>query len=379
MSSRRAAVAGGNMRFKIAIIAFLLLALTSFGQQIIENPDKPQSKTAGRVIELKEVLKITDEGGEFYFKYPRDLKVGSDGSIFVMDNEQILRFGKDGKYIRNYFKKGQGPGELTSARSYIPLPQGLCVQSANPAKLIWFDDSGKFLKEISLKPKGRTSLGLLGAMKDAFYFSGMEFPQVTGEPQYIDNPYGILRWTESNDELISLSTFPVKAYVITSGSGGGGMYGIGPFIVAFFPSRYFVLIHTPEYLLKVFDAETKTVIRSISRKYDRIETPPAKPGDKPGGMMIDGKTYGPPRQKYLNDISRVFVRNEAIWVATSTQEPKKGILIDVFNAAGMYLDNFYLNVSTGAQYFICGDLCFTLEKGQDETYAIKKHEILWKN
>jgi hypothetical protein len=56
-----------------------------FTQEVIENPEKPLIKKAGRVVELKEVLSIHDVGDDYYFKYPSNLKVAPDGSIFFLD------------------------------------------------------------------------------------------------------------------------------------------------------------------------------------------------------------------------------------------------------------------------------------------------------
>jgi hypothetical protein len=358
--------------------ALLLSSLLASAQQVVENPAKPLSKNAGRVIELKEVLKITDEGGEFYFKGPRISAVGPDGSIFVQDNQQILRFDKEGKFVRNYLKKGQGPGEMIYAGPLILGEKGLCIQVLNPPKLVWFDDAGRLLKEPALRPKGGMSLILFAMMKDVYYLYGSEFLQITGEPQYLDKPYWITAWTEGGEEPKSLSAFPVKTYIISSGTGATGMFTVGTFLAVPYQSRYLVIVHTSEYLLKVFDVESNAVIRSISRKYERIETPPAKSKDKSETVTLVGKTYPAPRQKYLNDISKVFIQNDAIWAATSTKDPKKGVLIDVFSAAGAYTDSFYLNVSTG-QFEISGDFCYTVEKNTDETYAIKKYKIEWKN
>ena len=113
-----------------------------FSQTVIENPEKPLSKNAGRVLKLKEVLRITDESGGYYFKgmYPRELKVAHDGSIFFRDEEQILKFSPVGEFIKNFFKKGQGPGEI-SGWNY---PFALCndeiyVYDSIPRKIIHFD------------------------------------------------------------------------------------------------------------------------------------------------------------------------------------------------------------------------------------------------
>jgi hypothetical protein len=55
---------------------------------------------------LKEVFRVTDESGEFYFQYPRKIKEAPDGTFFVLDKEQLLQFDKMGKFIRILFKFG---------------------------------------------------------------------------------------------------------------------------------------------------------------------------------------------------------------------------------------------------------------------------------
>ena len=90
----------------------LCLCLLSSAQEIIENPEKPPSKNAGRVVQLKEILRIKDVKGQFYFKGPWDVKTAKDGSIFVHEPDRLLMFDSDGKFIRDLYKKGEGPGEL---------------------------------------------------------------------------------------------------------------------------------------------------------------------------------------------------------------------------------------------------------------------------
>jgi hypothetical protein len=364
----------------VILVSALLQIAVGFiqTQQVIENPAKPLNKTAGRMIELKEILKITDEGGEFYFKFPNGPRLDTEGSIFVQDNEQILKFDKDGKFIRNYFKKGQGPGEMTYAISLIPMFQGLCIQSGGPPKIVWFDGAGKLVRERPVRSPGRTLLRLLSVFGDTYIFYGSEFPIVTGEPQYVDNPYSLYSMRDGSEALKPLQSFPVKSFVIMAAGGGGGMYSIARFIAAPFQPRSFVIAHTCEYLVKFFDSEANAVVRTFTRKYERVETPPPKPDEKRGGVMINGKSYPAPPQKYLNDISNVFVVNDAIWVVTSTKDPKKGVLVDVFDEKGVYKDNFYLNIPAG-QFAIFNNFCLNVEKNPDETYAVKKYEILWKD
>lgn len=55
------------------IIAFLALVLApgfAFAQAIIENPAKPDNPRAGRVVTVKEEMRIVDTGRDFFIKYP---------------------------------------------------------------------------------------------------------------------------------------------------------------------------------------------------------------------------------------------------------------------------------------------------------------------
>ena len=110
--------------------AFYFLVLSCFfigkvlsAQTVIENPAKPLRKEAGRIVELQKVMQIDEEADKFFFKYPRSLKIAPDGTLFALDQDQLLRFDGDGRFLRNYFKKGQGPGELQAISNYFFNPK----------------------------------------------------------------------------------------------------------------------------------------------------------------------------------------------------------------------------------------------------------------
>ena len=100
---------------------FMMLVTAGFlnGADVIKNPGKPLNKDSGKVLDLKEVMSIQDKEGEFYFRYPRNIKVSSDGSIFVFENKQLLKFNSWGKFCRNFYKHGQGPQEVTHISNYL--------------------------------------------------------------------------------------------------------------------------------------------------------------------------------------------------------------------------------------------------------------------
>ena len=86
-------------------ILVMVLSVTGVGfGQVIENPAEPKAKNAGRVVVPEEVLTISDEGtSDYYFKWPRGLRTAPDGSLLLIDENQALRFDKDGKFIHDIF------------------------------------------------------------------------------------------------------------------------------------------------------------------------------------------------------------------------------------------------------------------------------------
>jgi len=107
------------------------------GVMVVYNPEEPLSENAGRVLQLTEEMRITDTQGDFYFKSPDNIKTAPDGSIFVLDEEQFLKFDKKGKFIKNLFKKGQGPGEFERIGNYLFSDNEIVVLQGRPNKTIW--------------------------------------------------------------------------------------------------------------------------------------------------------------------------------------------------------------------------------------------------
>ena len=132
----------GETQLKKMIILFTsLMVLTFFlhSQEIIQNPEKPLSSNAGRILEVEKMFRITDESGEFFFTRPSSLQIADDGSIFLTDENQFLEFTSDGKYLRNIFKKGQGPGEIQGPFFYYHLQdENIFIYDPMNTKIICF-------------------------------------------------------------------------------------------------------------------------------------------------------------------------------------------------------------------------------------------------
>ena len=154
----------------IMMVLALLVVVNIDAQEIIENPEIPRNSKAGRVLKVEEILRITDESGEFYFRYPHTIKVAYDDSIFINDSQQLLRFDKNGHFIRNYFVKGQGPGELTSVNNYVLTEDAIIIYDGRPRRITWFNYDGELIKDFKIDLEVRLQDFLLFSNK-IYYFS----------------------------------------------------------------------------------------------------------------------------------------------------------------------------------------------------------------
>ena len=379
-------------RWPILPAGILLVWIGSFAdpdraiaQAIVENPAKPKAANAGRVVVPEEVLAISDEGtSDYYFKWPRGLKTAPDGSLFLLDESQVLRFDKNGKFLQNLFKKGQGPGEVNNVSACLPVVKNFIIHSPYPNKLVFFDLAGKYERELPVRSETRSMMTALLFHGGTFYFETREFPRVKGDPDYVDSPHSILAVSEATGEIKTLAAFPTRAFVVSSPSGGGGMFDITSLIATPFKNELLALAHTEEYLIKIHDPAGDKVVREFRRAYERVKPEPLTEEQKKGGMIIDGKHYGPPEQKYQNDVRNLLTRGDEIWAVTSTKDKSKGVLIDVFDGDGVYRDCFWLKLPEAALKSVLspgscaldGDSLWVVERSEDETFAIKKYRVV---
>jgi sugar lactone lactonase YvrE len=88
------------------------------------------------------------------FNQPSDVITAPNGDIFVADghggntNARIVKFDKNGKFIKAWGKKGTAPGEFDTPHSLAMDSRGrLFVADRNNNRIQIFDQDGKFLDE----------------------------------------------------------------------------------------------------------------------------------------------------------------------------------------------------------------------------------------
>jgi DNA-binding beta-propeller fold protein YncE len=96
----------------------------------------------------------TPGSGNDTFNQPSDVVVGANGDIFVADghggttNARIVKFNRDGRFIKSWGKRGSGPGEFDAPHAIAIDSRGrIFVADRGNNRIQIFDQEGTFVEE----------------------------------------------------------------------------------------------------------------------------------------------------------------------------------------------------------------------------------------
>jgi sugar lactone lactonase YvrE len=129
------------------------------------------------------------------FDQPTDVLVAPNGDIFVTDshrngrNNRVVRFTKDGKYVKEWGKKGSGRGEISEPHTIAMDSRGrLFVGDRENNRIQIFDQDGRYLDE--WRQFGRPS-GIFITKDDTIYVADSESGPDTGAHELMGIKKGI--------------------------------------------------------------------------------------------------------------------------------------------------------------------------------------------
>jgi hypothetical protein len=326
------------------------------GVEVVANPAVPLHKDPGRVLEVREKLRIRDTGDRFYLKWPSSPAIGPDGSIFLMDRDQLLRFSPEGTFLGNLVKLGQGPDEIESLNRYLLEEGTVFAADGRTNKVVQMTLDGRYLGDWRPQDHFET------LTRDWIVGSLVNLPKVTGV--LADATY-LFYCTSRSDAAIR------KSYAFQ-----GRFYRKPPVMM-----RWDLLNWVPvagrdllfislsrDYEIKVLDLAAERVIRSFSRAYPKV------PYSPPENMKAVYARGGTPKPDFERDVLELFWPGDRLWVRTSTVDAKKGQLFDVFSGEGDFLDSFFVPVQDKI-LGVVDDVIFVQETAEDGTISV----VLYKN
>jgi hypothetical protein len=355
----------GCMTKRLSIILSLLLTAAVFPQELIRNTAKPLNPEAGRVLKLEPVFVISDASGEFYLKYAYRFGLDDRAFLYVLDQEQLLKFSPEGKFIANLYKKGQGPGEIASPFQMVSFfchGDGLYVYNGMD-KIIHFDAEGTPAQEI--KQTAGRFFQLFGECDQGYYMIGQAGNLLRGVTGFNEIETSVHLLSPDGGSAEKVAGFTSRVY---NGPGFGMDWDNFMFIFNRGDGSLYAT-QTCEYKIVKADLSRRKTVMAFTRDYPRI---PYVIKEYEKDFY---EKYKPPRKEFENDIAELFVCGGNVWARTSTTDKDKGVLFDVFDPQGRFLDCFYL--SSGLTLRLAdGEFLYVTEKDKDENILLKKYRVL---
>jgi len=145
-------------------------------------------------VSLQQVFKFTHDGkllfalGEprvgawdaTHFNEPTDIAIRPDGTIYVSDgyvNSRVALFDQNGKWLREWGKKGSGEGEFSNPHGLVLVPGSgdVLVADRQNLRLQLFDRGGKFKRQWTGAKDAQTTgrVFCVAADSDGFVYLGI--------------------------------------------------------------------------------------------------------------------------------------------------------------------------------------------------------------
>jgi hypothetical protein len=302
-------------------------------------------------VVLKESLRIAEQPSLFFFASPDMPQIDEFGFIWVADQDQLLLFSPEGKFIRNFFKKGQGPGELTDMSGFIPEGDRVLVFNRYPHKMIAFDREGRLLQETSISQMlGHANL--LGSWRGRFYFLREYFQSTSGKAVFLDIPVRLLSAALGEAEArVDGPWFP-KRHFVRDTSWIKNVYYVQ---IARADEARFLIAYNGNYDIHCLDLDRMEIFPFIRREYRKVRIRPewktSRDKFRAPSQTLSGSEVKVFEHEMLDDVQKIWILREKIWVLTSTfDEANRQARIDLFDLKGTFLGSLMLPLPRGLEW-----------------------------
>lgn len=374
-------------------MAGLGLAAAAGAQEIVDMPGEDRPLTA----DFEEVYRIGSIDGDVWETFGEVAGTAFDaaGNLYVFDRQgsRVTMIDRDGNFVREIGKEGEGPGEFRSAMSFTVMRDGrLVVADLGHRSYQIFDASGEFERMVSMGGGGMIRIGDLAPHPSgSAVISGgggavisMRSGPGAGPAAPTTRPIDkiSLVGSEVSNEVIAEGWLPPPSEATAPLEGGGMRFGMsvgGPrtfepgLLVGVLPDGAVAYSDSSAYAIKVTDAvggltrvlrrpfhpEPVTEAMQEAEKERRLEE--LQEGEGPRMQVMVGRGGGAPQalpQEAINEMMQnrieqmqffhelpVLMRLQAswtgkLWVQRRGDEPTEPGPIDVMTPMGQYMGTF---------------------------------------
>ena len=317
-----------------------LLAALSGAEQMRTNPARPLHPHPDRTLKLTEVLRIPIEGEGYFFEGARDVELDKSGNLYICDSSSserkshLLKFTPEGRFLKDLYHQGEGPGEIQSMYDFALDASHVFLYDSMKRKIVVEDLNGKYKTQFNKEASPFDTL--YGVYGEWLVFGRRVNPLERKTSRLYDVKNAIVLLSKDGKIEKEIGAFNNQMFFISL-SQGGGMMSWDPFQAALGDGRMFINL-SQDYRIQILDLKSGKTAGLWTRNYPRVEHAPRDWEKK----FVS--RFNAPTRRYEADISDLLVGDGFLWVRTSTESKDKGLLYDVFDPEGRFVDSFFINI-----------------------------------
>ena len=340
------------------------------GVKTIVNPGFPKEGVVRYAFQ--DDLTMGGEGGGAgsVLNRPLFLDVDAQDNIYVLDwgDVDFKVFGPDGRHLRTFGKRGQGPGEFDIPAYFVLAADGrIFLLSGRQNQIIILKDDGTYLSSFRLD-------GFCHAIavdgRNRIYYTQMLMPDPGGGEEFrlVQNRKALFRSDELGKEKIKLGEFLDNVMLRKTQKVGGAMTSSSltsreSYTTAWLvgPDDRVYLGYNKDYRLDVYDPDWKLLFR-----FGREFTPVRHPAYKPDGAHPEFYPAFSDWRKFSDDSGN-------LWLEQYVEEGVKDHVFDVFSPDGIYLRQVRV---PEALYLVRGDKAYSIVRDEEELSVVKRFRMV---
>jgi hypothetical protein len=368
--------------FSLALDAFLFLVppllqpavqdvkiTVENGVKTVFNPKKPVLTAGTRTqLILEEDLVIGRERDkeDQWFSFLNALAVDKAANIYTLDPKdvRIRIFDRNGKLLRSFGRKGQGPGEFSGPGSLRILPDNtLEVFDVLHSRLSYFTLDGESLRDVPMATRGYFKI-------DAQGFLYLHRRQPEGNKMVVK----LVKLNPELNPVLKIHSFE---------------YPWNPRLINPFPETYLfeplrtgetVWMITSEYKINVLNSEGKLTRRIVKDSHpvkvtaaDRERYIAAQPQD-PLSRQFNyefPESYPVANWLVIDDSGRLYLR-------TYEKDGQGRVYHDIFDQDGRYISRFCLPELESAMVIAENKMYCLIKESEEGIPLIKRYRMIWK-
>jgi len=348
---------------------------TEDGIPVVYNPKEPVPlKGQPTKLTLKEDLTIgkDTEDLNYMFSGLQHTQVDEEEYIYAADwKESLIKvYDQNGKHVRSFGRKGQGPGEI-GLPFYLGIFQGnkVVINDRRNAKFIFYSREGELFKEVPMG-KYRSVTRFKVDSEANFYAISRTFDEDK-------TTFEVKKFSPTFDPLATFASIEVKRKPRVAPAFSPALF------IQMTRDENLIWIDFLKYELTLMNREGK-VLRRIIKDFDPVKITKADEkrliqqiwgdrGIRPGYKFEVPKHFPPAQTFYVDDEDRIYVRTYDY----INKEGNQLVRYDVFDPEGRYIAKFYHPRGETFQAIRKNNLYVRVEEEVYGMDLLRRYSLIW--